>query len=184
MNEWQIAAIVMTFLTWFASPPAGLGDLARREALRRQMTPKATRTLTNRDVADVPPRPLPTVPPSDINLPRQSKETEGETPAKPKAAAAAEAHDEGWWRARMASARNALERDQLLADALQTRINSLTNDASARDDPAQRALLYDQRGRALAELDNLRKQLEADRQALTDIQDDARKQGVPAGWIR
>src|SRR6266496_2100964 len=50
-----------------------------------------------------------------------------------------------------AAARAALERDQLLLDALQSRINTLTADASARDDPAQRAQLYDQRTRVLTE---------------------------------
>lgn len=183
MTDWQIAAIVLTFLTWFTTQPTSLADVARREALRRQMTPKSTQTLTNRDVANVAPRPLPTVPRSDIDLPaKDTKDKATDAAAKPKAAA--EAHDEAWWHARVSSARSALERDQLLADALQSRINALTNDASARDDPAQRGLLYEQRTRAIAELDNLKKQLAADRQEIADIQEDARKEGIPAGWIR
>ena len=180
MTEWQIVAIVTTFLTWFASSPKDLADAARHEALRRQMTPKATRTLTNLDVASVPARPLPTVPVSEIDLPAGGKASD--TVPEPKGAS--ETHDEAGWRARVSSARDALERDQVLADALQSRINGLTAEASARDEPRQRALLYEQRTRALAELDNFKRQLDADRQAIVDIQEDARKQGIPAGWIR
>jgi hypothetical protein len=84
----------------------------------------------------------------------------------------------------MTAARSALERDQLLADAMQTRINSLTADWSARDDPAQREVLFQARVRAVAELDNLRKQIVADREAIAGIEEDARRQGVPAAWIR
>ena len=43
------------------------------------------------------------------------------------------------WRRRMAEARDEVERSRTLADALQSRINALTADFSARDDPAQRA---------------------------------------------
>jgi hypothetical protein len=84
MSDWQIATIVLTFLSWFAAPPTSLGDVARREALRRQLMPKSTRTLTNLDVASVPPRPLPTMPSYVTEAPEKegAKETakEGERP--------------------------------------------------------------------------------------------------------
>jgi len=187
MSDWQLATIVLTFLSWFAAPPTSLGDVARREALRRQLTPKSTRTLTNLDVAGVPPRPLPTMPaslaePAKESTKEAAKEGKESTAAEPKGKA--ETHDEAWWHDRMTTARATLERDQLLADAMQTRINSLTADWSARDDPAQRAVLFDARTRAVTELDNLRKQIAVDRETIAGIQEEARKQGVPDGWIR
>ena len=43
----------------------------------------------------------------------------------------------------------------MFADALQTRINSLTNDFSARDDPYQRARIAEDRQKAMAEMDRV-----------------------------
>ena len=51
----------------------------------------------------------------------------------------------------MAQAREELRRNEMFGEALQTRINSLTNDFSARDDPYQRAQLADDRQNAVAE---------------------------------
>jgi hypothetical protein len=182
MAMWQTPAIVMAFLAWLMSAPVGLADAARREALRRQLTPKATHSLTNQDVANVPPRPLPTLPGG------AAAAAAGETAATKGSKAAAskdtETHDEAWWHKRMAAARDAVDHDQLLADSLQSRINSLANDASARDDPAQRADLYAQRNRAIAELEKTKQQITDDKKAIDDIQEDARRQGIPPGWIR
>src|SRR5213076_88129 len=47
--------------------------------------------------------------------------------------------DQTYWTKRMTDARNALERSQSFAEALQVRINSLTTDFTNRDDPAQRS---------------------------------------------
>lgn len=189
MSQWQMTAVVLAVLAWWVSPPSSLGDLARREALRRQMMPTSTRTLTNQDVSALPPRALPSAPAS--GPPSEPAAGEPAAATKPSASsdrreegASAGPHDEAWWRAKIAAARAALERDQLLADAMQSRINALTNEVASRDDPAQRAVLIEQRLRAVTELDHLKKAFEANRKAIDDITEDARKQGMPAGWIR
>ena len=92
--------------------------------------------------------------------------------------------DENTWRLKMAGARAALEQDQVLYDAVQSRIYSLVSDFASRDDPAQRAEIERQRVRALDELDRLKKQIQKDTDNISDIGEDARKKGVPAGWIR
>jgi hypothetical protein len=92
--------------------------------------------------------------------------------------------DEQWWRARMTTARAALERDKLLLAALDNRVSTLTRDVVNRDDPAQRAVLINERLRALEELDLMRKQVDADTEAIAQVEEDARKAGVPPGWIR
>ena len=84
----------------------------------------------------------------------------------------------------MTAARAALDRDQTLADAMQSHVNALQNDAASRDDPAQQAELRRRLTAALAELEKLKAQIVADRQAILDIQDEARRLNVPAGWIR
>ena len=60
--------------------------------------------------------------------------------------------DEAWWRNRITEARASLERNTLLVDSLQTRANALVNDFTARDDPAQRAVIAQERAKTLAEL--------------------------------
>ena len=107
MSLWQTPAIVVALLIWLNTPPASLADAARREALRRQLMPKATRVLTNEDVDRVPARPLPTAPPAaDVS-------SAVPTPAAPDAPRAPEAaRDEAWWRDRMVAARETLARDE------------------------------------------------------------------------
>ena len=56
----------------------------------------------------------------------------------------------------MQDARDALQRSQMFADALQSQVNGLTADFTARDDPAQRAVVGDNRQKALAELDRVK----------------------------
>ena len=77
-----------------------------------------------------------------------------------------------------------LQRDRLYAEAIQTRINSLTADFSARDDPAQRALIGEDREKAVGELSRLRKQIEEDKDAIGSAEEEARQAGVPPGWLR
>jgi hypothetical protein len=78
----------------------------------------------------------------------------------------------------------ALERNQTYADALQSRINALTTDFVNRDDPAQRAVIAADRQKAVVELERLKTQIEDDRAAIATFQEEARRAGVPPGWLR
>ncbi len=71
-----------------------------------------------------------------------------------------------------------------MAEAMQSHVHALQNDVVNRDDPAQQALLRQRLATALAELERLKDQIAADRKTLLDIQDEARRLGVPAEWIR
>ncbi|HKW01215.1 MAG TPA: hypothetical protein VJN96_15425 [Vicinamibacterales bacterium] len=109
--------------------------------------------------------------------------------APPAAPAAKDSADDGkgdekFWRNRYAAARQKLDDDQNLAAAIQTRISSLTADFTSRDDPAQRAKIGEDRRKALDQLDRMQKQIAADQKACDQVQEDARRAGVPAGWVR
>ena len=78
----------------------------------------------------------------------------------------------------------ALERAKTFADAHQSRINGLSADFTARDDPAQRALVAKDRQKALTELDRVKKEIADHTKALADLQEEARRKGVPPGWLR
>jgi hypothetical protein len=72
----------------------------------------------------------------------------------------------------------------MFAEALQTRINSLSADFVNRDDPAQQAVIARDRQRSLGELDRLKKAIEDGRKAIAGLEEEARRAGVPPGWLR
>jgi hypothetical protein len=140
-----------------------------------------------RRLAPATPAPAPQQPPPPATGqdPKAAGQPADAQAAADKAAAEQEPEkDETWWRTRITEARAKLERTKFLSDAMQTRVNSLTNDWAARDDPAQRAVLANDRVRALAEMQRLKEQIDADTKAIADIEEEARQAGVPPGWLR
>jgi hypothetical protein len=177
------------------TPLAGqsLGDVARQEAERRKTVASESKVYTNNDLPDVPPATSPIPVADSSGPPSAGQEAAGkEAPAKDTAdapagttsEAASPARDEAYWAARMKNLRETLARDETYLAALQSRVNALTTDFVNRDDPAQRAVIATDRQRALDELDRLKVQLEADRQAILDLQQEARRASVPPGWLR
>lgn len=84
----------------------------------------------------------------------------------------------------MATARGNLSRAETFQEALQSRINALSADFVNRDDPAQRAQIANERQKALAELDRVKQEIVQYQKEIGDIQEAARRAGVPAGWVR
>jgi hypothetical protein len=92
--------------------------------------------------------------------------------------------NEAYWRGRITEARQNLARSQMFHDALQSRINALTTDFVARDDPAQRRVIEADRLKALAELDRVTKEIAQFKKGIADIEEEARRAAVPPGWLR
>ena len=84
----------------------------------------------------------------------------------------------------MKNLRDRLDRDQIYVDALQSRVNALSTDFVNRDDPVQRAQVASDRQRALGELERLKRQIADEKQAIADLEEEARRAGVPPGWLR
>ena len=175
---WTTPTIAFLVVAALRGAPAGvsLGDLGFYEQLRRMWMPVATRSITMADVPLAEPPPVIPVVTADAAAPLTS--------AAVAAPAAQKEESEAQWRERMTSARAALARDEVLVDALQGRVNGLISDSINRDDPAQRAELMRLRDRAQAELDRLRTQVDADKETIAAIEEEARKKGIPPGWIR
>ena len=168
-----------------ASMTKPLADVARAEEARRQEVRKPARVITNKDLRpDISKGIAPTtITPVTTDPAAPANATPG-APAGGATPAAGAKQDQAAWAARMKEARDKLSRSQLFADSLQTRINSLTTDFVNRDDPAQRAKIETDRQTALAELEKVKKDIEEQGKAITAIQDEARRAGVPAGWVR
>jgi hypothetical protein len=164
-----------------------LGDIAKREETRRRQVKAPSKVYTNEDLRGDAGAP-PTAPASETSSPNGSQPAAPAAGAQPKDADKAAPEDpkksEPYWKDRLAKARGDLDRAKTFADALQSRINALTTDFAARSDPAQRAQIGNDRQKALAELDRVKKEIEANTKAIADIQEEARKAGVPAGWVR
>ena len=161
-----------------------LGDLARTEEGRRKNIKAPAKVITNKDLSAVPAGP----PDSVASAPateagkdsskaqdaKEGKDKDKDTPQK----------DQAYWAGRKKGLQEKLDQDQTLADAVQSRINALTVDFAARADPVQRSGIERDRQRALSELDRLQKSIVDGKKALTDLDDEARKAGVPPGWLR
>lgn len=196
---WTVPTAVLLIVAALRGVSGGsLTDAAFYESLRRAFMPKVERTLTLADHPELAAKPTqtsagqaapnePANPPNAPNEPKEPKgatRTEPDAPREPNEPREPKALTEDEWRAKMTAARAALESDQLLFEAMQGRVNGLATDAFNRDDPAQRAELLRQRTRAVEELDRLTKQIAKDKDAIAAIEDDARKKGIPPGWIR
>jgi hypothetical protein len=196
--------IVVLLLTAEAAAAQSLGDVAQREAERRKAIAAPGKVFTNDNLRVEPPptptsvptpvvaAPSPSGQPAATQVPPSPSGTQPPAagqPAAPGAAAPAEpqteqAGTEASWRERITAAREALTRARTFAEALQTRINVLSADFVNRDDPAQRSVVAADRQKAMAELDRVKQEIAQQEKAIVTIQDEARRAGVPAGWVR
>ncbi len=168
---------------------------------------KTQKTLTNKDLVPTepgaPPPPAAQAPPpsaggqppatgaqppthshADEAKPQSPSQHQAPTAQSPAAADEGAAKDEKYWRTRMTTARGNLQRQELFLEALQSRVNALTTDFVNRDDPAQRAQIAADRQKALGEMEAVRKEIDAAKKQLADLEEEARKAGVPPGWLR
>jgi hypothetical protein len=167
-----------------------LADVAKKEEERRRHV-KTGKVYTNTDLAPTKASPSgDAVPPAaGATQPAEAAKDTAKKDAKDadkdgKAADNKSDQGQAYWSKKMAGLRETLQRDQVYADALQSRINALTTDFVNRDDPAQRAQIGAQRETAINELTRLKKQIEEDKNAIGDAEEEARRSGVPAGWLR
>jgi hypothetical protein len=167
-----------------------LGELAKKEQERRKASPPPAKVYTNDDLKKIyMPAGAADAAGKDAKESKDGKDPDGKDPKDAKAAKdtkdpAAPVMDETAWRARMTQAREDVRRGEMFRDALQSRINGLTADFTARDDPYQRAQIADERQKALAELTQVNTDIEKAKKQIADIEEDARKANVPPGWIR
>lgn len=164
-----------------------LADVAKDEEARRKSVRKPAKTYTNTDLRPDYARAVPP-PPSAATTTGANATPANATPANATPATSndkpAPAQDQAYWSGRMKEARAQLDRSQIFADSLQSRINALRTDYVNRDDPAQRSKIETDRNTALAELEKVKKEIETQTKAIKAIEDEARRAGVPAGWLR
>lgn len=176
-------AVSVVVLCGSAAPALAqsLADVARLEEARRKEIKQPVKVYTNKDLSEVP---LPSTPaPDEAKQPLAAEAPSPDSSQKAKDAPG-EKKDQAYWSGRMKGLSDQLSRDQTFADALQVQINALTADFASHDDPVQRNKIGSDRQKALTELERLKKAIQSDKKALSDLQEDARRAAVPPGWLR
>jgi hypothetical protein len=162
-----------------------LADIAKKEEERRKAIPAPAKVYTNKDLTAVPagspPPPATTAATTPADAP---KDAEKDKDAKAPDAKAGPVKDQAYWSGRKKDLQAKLDHDETFAIALQSRINVLSADFVNRDDPAQRAVIGRDRQKALDELARQTKAIQDDKKALVDLDEEARRAGVPPGWLR
>ncbi len=177
------AAVACVALMATIASAQSLGTVAKQEEARRKTVKAPGKVYTNEDLrsGDASPAPEAAAPAADATQPGAATPPAANQQTPP---ADDQKKNEAYWKDRLKQVRDAVDRSKTFADALQSRINALTTDFAARSDPAQRAVVEQDRKKALAELDRVNQEIKDNSKAITDIQEEARKAGAPASWYR
>jgi hypothetical protein len=169
-----VAAVVVVS----ARPAAtqSLGTVAKESEAKRKATKSSGKVYTNDSLKSVP---APSQP-----APAASPATPASEPAADAKGKSDPTKDEATWRERIKSERDGLARSEAFAAALQSQINGLYAEFTACQAPTQCKDVSEKRQKSIAELDRVKREIAAHTKAITDIQEEARKAGVPAGWVR
>jgi hypothetical protein len=180
----------MSTLAATGAPAQSLVDMARQEAARRAAIAPAdrSRVYTNDDLRDsggltIGALPSAAAPEAHVGSGQAGAGigAGGDDGGEPEAG---DIPDENEWRARMTTAQEARARAELTASALRNRADGLWAQFTAMDDPARRRVVERQRTEALAELERTRAEAERLQQEIRGIREEARRAGVPPGWLR
>ncbi|HJN44667.1 MAG: hypothetical protein CL477_04640 [Acidobacteria bacterium] len=185
-----VLACVASLLT-AGSLPVGaqsLTEIARQEKLRREALAEkaAAENLVPKVYTDADLRGGGRLTTTNVQpVPPVTSETDAEaTPPDEDTLETGGPLTEEQWRDRISTVRQEQERAQLLAEALQSRVDGLWADFTARDNPVERTGIEQNRLAAEDELENTIAAIADLDQELADIQDEARRANVPPGWLR
>jgi hypothetical protein len=163
-----------------------LAAIAQKEEDRRKNIKQPAKVYTNQDLGPALPGSVAAAPAPDAKDASKDagKDTAKDAKDADKPKDGDKATGQKYWHDRMQALQSQADRDQTYLEAVQTKINALTTDFVNRDDPAQKAAIERDRQRNLAELDKLKKAVVDDKKAIADLEDEARRAGVPPGWLR
>jgi hypothetical protein len=158
-------------------PKESLGEAARRSREQKRDAGKSGKVFTNDN--------LPTGGVSTVGVLSLDPGKGIAEMAPAVAGENATPNDEKTWRARFAKLRDKLAKDQAELEVMQRELGVL--DLQAYDDPVkalQQNLTRSDINAKTAKIEEKKKQIEEDQQALSDAEDQLRKSGGDAGWAR
>ena len=175
-----------------AQSKPSLATIAREESERRKTTKEAKKVITAKDLPESAQRPATASPSqgsgeSAAQAPAEGAGAASDPTAKPgqkaDVPAADGANGETYWRNRMTVARENLKRTQVIYDALQARLGGLTADYN-QSDLFERNKYLDARQNTAEESERIKREIEQLKKQIADTEEEARKAGVPPGWLR
>jgi hypothetical protein len=180
----RLCVVVVAAVAWSAAASAqSLAEIARKEKDRRTKVASPAKVYTNADLKNLPPLPdPPPPPPPPAGAPGVNEPLPASGAAKPEPDK--EAKGETYWRGRISAVRAALEQAELTHSALQNRVDMLATDFVNRDDPAQKAVIAQERQQALVGFEKARLEIQRLKKEISDIETEARRANVPPGWLR
>ena len=159
-----------------------LADVAKAEEARRKTVRAGAKVYTNDDLHRTP---ATSAAPSTPTAASTGAATPGSAAAKPEEQKPVDpSKTEKFWKDRAAAIQQTLSRNKLLVEALQSQVNGLNAEYLNTDDPGQRELLQARIQRAAGELQRVQQDTDKQTKAAADLQEEARKTGIPAGWVR
>ena len=188
----SVAAVILCLAGAWPVWGQSLADVAKKEEARRKATAEPAKVYTNKDLSHK----TETVPPADAASKPANAGKDGakdkdakdgaknKDESKDKDSAKEPVKDKAYWFGRLKTLEDKLLRDTNYLDAMQTRINALNTDFVNRDDPAQRGVVERDRQKAIAEQNRLKQDVLDDKKAIADLEEEARRAGVPPGWLR
>lgn len=180
MKLGHLIAIPMILALQAGVSAQSLADVAKAEAVRRKTVKPGAKVYTNEDLSGTP---ATSAAPSQPVTPTPAKPAD--PAAKPEAQKPVDpTKTQQYWKDRATAIQQALSRNKLLLEALQSQVNGLNAEFMSMDDPGQRDLLQARLQRATGELQRVQQDIEKQTKAAADLQEEARKAGVPAGWVR
>ena len=158
-----------------------LADVAKAEETRRKSVKRAGKVYTNDTLgreAAAPPQPSQPAASNGTTKPADAA-------AKPEDKTAVDpTKTEKYWKDRAQTVQQSLSRNKLLLDALQSQASGLNAEFMNTDDPGQRELIGARIQRVTGELQRVQQDIEKQTKASADLLEEARKAGVPPGWLR
>lgn len=164
------------------TPAPSLGELAKKTAEERAKTKTPAKVYTNKDV-EPSTRPLPDATPIATNVTPIAV-----APPTPDTPAAVVAKDELYWHGRSLALHGQLDADVIARDAVARRYRSYasaTNRTTTYRDGAYVSRDLQNKTRdAYDELTRVNAVVTADKLAIVTFEEEARRAGVPPGWLR
>lgn len=165
-----------------------LGSVAKEAEAKRKTTKSTAKVYTN-DTLKSDPTPSQAAPSASGSTPTAAPPSQSGVAPEDKDKAkddesAKRAKDEAYWRDRIKAEKDALARSETFASALQSQINGLYGEFTACQAPPQCNEISAKRQKSIGELDRVKKEVDQHTKGIADIQEEARKAGVPAGWVR
>jgi hypothetical protein len=159
-----------------ASSAQSLADVARTEEARRQKIATPSKIYTDVDVQKY----APTTSSAQTAASTVTSLDASGKPVGQQATAEGLPADEAGWRARLQNARDGMDRNRLLLSALEQQARSAAHRAGVADGEAP----ADDGSSRAKEIKRLKAETDAFRSTLATAEEDARKAGVPPGWVR